>query len=75
MCPTENLQKRPAARPGRPAAGLIFSQVVERELDEVFHALADPTRRSIVRRLSPGEATVTELAAPYDISLGAGSAR
>lgn len=34
-------------------------------LDEVFAALADPTRRAIVARLLDGEATVTELAAPF----------
>lgn len=41
------------------------------ELDLVFGALADPTRRGIVERLAIGEATVTELAAPYAISLPA----
>ncbi len=34
----------------------------------VFGALADPTRRSILRRLSEGEATVAELAAPFSMS-------
>jgi DNA-binding transcriptional ArsR family regulator len=33
-----------------------------------FAALADPTRRAILARLAQGEATVTELAAPFDIS-------
>ncbi|HEX7038741.1 MAG TPA: metalloregulator ArsR/SmtB family transcription factor [Trueperaceae bacterium] len=37
-------------------------------LDAVFAALADPTRRAILERLAEGEATVTELAAPLDIS-------
>jgi DNA-binding transcriptional ArsR family regulator len=37
----------------------------------VFAALADRTRRDIVARLSRGEATVTELAAPYGMSLQA----
>jgi DNA-binding transcriptional ArsR family regulator len=41
------------------------------ELDLLFGALADPTRRGIVDRLAEGEATVTELAAPYSISLPA----
>jgi DNA-binding transcriptional ArsR family regulator len=41
-------------------------------LDDLFGALADPTRRAIVARLaSGGEATVLELAAPFDISLPA----
>ena len=45
--------------------------MVEYNLDAVFRALADPTRRSLVRRLSDGEATVSELAAPFDMSLAA----
>jgi DNA-binding transcriptional ArsR family regulator len=40
-------------------------------LDAVFSALADPTRREILKRLSEGEATVTELAAPFEMSLPA----
>lgn len=40
-------------------------------LDSIFAALADPTRRAIVARLAKGEATVLELAAPFDISLPA----
>jgi DNA-binding transcriptional ArsR family regulator len=40
-------------------------------LDDIFGALADPTRRAIVARLADGEATVLELAAPFDISLPA----
>lgn len=39
-----------------------------RTTDATFAALADPTRRDILTRLSRGEATVTELAAPFDIS-------
>ncbi len=41
------------------------------DLDHIFGALADPTRRAIVVRLADGEATVLELAAPFDISLPA----
>jgi DNA-binding transcriptional ArsR family regulator len=41
------------------------------DLDLLFGALADSTRRAIVDRLSMGEATVTELAAPFSISLPA----
>jgi DNA-binding transcriptional ArsR family regulator len=37
-------------------------------LDAAFHALADPTRRAILTRLAAGEATVTELAAPFQMS-------
>jgi DNA-binding transcriptional ArsR family regulator len=38
-------------------------------LSVTFAALADPTRRAILARLARGEATVTELAAPFDMSL------
>lgn len=38
-------------------------------LDRTLVALADPTRRAILERLSQGEARVTELAAPFSISL------
>ena len=37
-------------------------------LDLTFAALADPTRRAILARLATGEATVTELAAPFEMS-------
>ncbi|MBI2527581.1 MAG: winged helix-turn-helix transcriptional regulator [Candidatus Rokubacteria bacterium] len=40
-------------------------------LDSTFAALADPTRRAILERLARGEAPVTELAAPFEMSLPA----
>ena len=40
-------------------------------LDRVFAALADPTRRDMVARLAVGDATVGELAAPYDVTVQA----
>lgn len=40
-------------------------------IDATFAALGDPTRRAIVERLASGDATVLELAAPFDISLPA----
>ena len=40
-------------------------------LDATFAALSDPTRRAILARLAQGEATVSELAAPFDVSLPA----
>ncbi len=40
-------------------------------LSRTFAALADPTRRSILSRLAEGEATVNELAEPFDVSLPA----
>jgi DNA-binding transcriptional ArsR family regulator len=42
--------------------------LVEEDLSLTFAALADPTRRAILSRLADGEATVTELAAPFAIS-------
>jgi|SRR5882757_1325789 len=41
------------------------------QLSSTFAALADPTRRAILARLSTGEATVTELAEPFRVSLPA----
>jgi DNA-binding transcriptional ArsR family regulator len=41
------------------------------QLSRVFAALADPTRRDLVARLSVGDASVGELAAPYDVSVQA----
>src|SRR6516225_10611073 len=40
-------------------------------LSRTFSALADPTRRAILARLASGEASVTELAAPFDMSMPA----
>lgn len=42
-------------------------------LDDVFHALADPTRRAMLRELADGERSVGELAAPFTMSLAAAS--
>ena len=42
-------------------------------LDAVFHALGDATRRQMLRSLSAGERTVTQLAEPFDMSLAAAS--
>lgn len=39
------------------------------QLDRVFNALADPTRRAVLERLSAGPAPVTELAQPFDMAL------
>ncbi len=38
-------------------------------LDDVFHALADPTRRAVVERLSRGPAAVSDLAQPFDMAM------
>jgi DNA-binding transcriptional ArsR family regulator len=44
---------------------------VSQSLDATFAALADPTRRAILARLSLGEASVSELAEPFEMSLPA----
>ena len=49
----------------------IAAERTSEDLDLLFGALADSTRRAIVERLASGEATVTELAAPFPISLPA----
>jgi DNA-binding transcriptional ArsR family regulator len=50
-------------------AAHVVTAVVEQRLDATFAALADPTRRAIVARLAAGDATVNELAEPFDLSL------
>ncbi len=50
--------------------------MVEQEsprLDAIFHALGDATRRRMLRELSDGERTVSQLAAPFEMSLAAAS--
>ena len=53
---------------------LIFNQMVNNKtetLNTTFAALADPTRRAILTRLSQGESSVTALAEPFQVSLPA----
>lgn len=45
--------------------------MVDDRLSLVFSALADPTRRDIVARLAAGDATVNDLAEPYDVTVQA----
>jgi len=45
--------------------------MTQEQLNHTFSALADPTRRAILARLASGEASVTELAKPFEISLPA----
>src|ERR1700712_239520 len=47
------------------------SVVPDDQLSRIFAALADPTRRDMVARLAAGDATVGELAGPYDVSVQA----
>src|SRR6266576_5075571 len=49
----------------------VVPELTSEDLDLLFGALADATRRGIIERLAVGEATVTELAAPFSISLPA----
>lgn len=54
----------------------IFNHMVKlphSQLDAVFHALADPTRRAILTRLSQGERSIGELAAPLNMSFAGAS--
>ena len=56
------------------SGGAIFNYMVEDKapaLDRVFRALADPTRRAMLRRLADGERSVGELAEPFDMSFAA----
>jgi DNA-binding transcriptional ArsR family regulator len=46
----------------------MSTTAADRALDATFAALADPTRRAILARLAAGEASVTELAAPFAMS-------
>ncbi|WP_421725486.1 ArsR/SmtB family transcription factor [Bauldia sp.] len=48
-----------------------IAETVDDRLDQVFHALADRTRRALLRRLTAGPAKITELAAPFAMSLPA----
>lgn len=49
----------------------MVATLVDDELDETFAALANATRRAILARLAEGEATVNELAEPFDLTLPA----
>jgi DNA-binding transcriptional ArsR family regulator len=51
--------------------GRATAALVDDRLSQVFAALADPTRRDMVARLAAGDATVTELGQPYDVTLQA----
>ena len=69
MCggPSERQDSAVECQRGR----LIFNRMVEQELNRVFHALGDPTRRAILDRLAAGEATVSHLSRPFPLSFAA----
>ena len=48
---------------------MVPNMVQSAAADEVFHALGNPTRRKVLEQLSAGPATVSELAAPFDMQL------
>jgi DNA-binding transcriptional ArsR family regulator len=55
---------------------MILNHMVEfqtHRLDAVFHALSDPTRRAMLRRLTEGEHSVSDLATPFNMSLAGAS--
>ncbi|HEU4675913.1 MAG TPA: metalloregulator ArsR/SmtB family transcription factor [Motilibacteraceae bacterium] len=50
---------------------MVVRQLADDEVDRIFRALADATRRDILRRCLAGEASVSQLAAAYDMSFAA----
>jgi DNA-binding transcriptional ArsR family regulator len=50
---------------------MVVDERSERELDELFRAMADPTRRDILRRSANGELSVSQLASAYPMSFAA----
>jgi DNA-binding transcriptional ArsR family regulator len=62
------MSRRSIPRPSRVLKQMLYQRPA---LDLMFHALADPTRRLIVDRLTRGPATVSDLARPFDMTLPA----
>ena len=58
-----------SVRSDDPSIGMVSDMVQSAAADDVFHALSNPTRRKVLERLSAGPATVSELAAPFDMQL------
>jgi DNA-binding transcriptional ArsR family regulator len=50
---------------------VVHTELTDAEVDRIFRALADATRRDILRRTMAGEASVSQLAAAYDMSFAA----
>jgi DNA-binding transcriptional ArsR family regulator len=51
--------------------GVMIAALTEDRLDRVFHALSNRTRRALLKQLADGAAKVTDLAAPFGMSLNA----
>ena len=49
----------------------MLNRMVDQQLNRVFHALGDPTRRAILDRLAAGETTVGDLSRPFPLTLAA----
>jgi DNA-binding transcriptional ArsR family regulator len=50
---------------------MVVGELIDERVDELFRALADPTRRDILRRCAAGEPSVSRLAAVYPMSFAA----
>ena len=64
------VKRKPLAEAGG-ESGTALEEQRQEALDAVFRALGDATRRRLVHRLAQGEATVSELAVPFEMSLPA----
>lgn len=65
----DHLRKRFSLPNGTLLPIVLHMDNYQSSLDAVFHALADPTRRAVVSRLTKGPAPVKELAEPFDMGL------
>jgi len=50
---------------------MVVSELTEEQVDRLFHALADPTRRDILRRCAVSDSSITHLATAYPMSFAA----
>lgn len=54
-----------------PASGALYKQAMTSDIDQVFAALSDPTRRAILAMLLEDDMAVTDVAEPFEMSLAA----
>src|SRR5687767_3214929 len=61
------------SRPNNPITynHMVVSELTEEQVDRLFHALADPTRRDILRRCAISDSSITHLATTYPMSFAA----